>query len=59
MTDTIIISVDGQDEVVIPDPHPHLKNDIQIHGEDGLLVVGEDDRVSARLEKTKETRYIR
>jgi hypothetical protein len=58
MTDTIVITVDGQETVTIRDPHPSLKNDIQVHGEGGVLEADDDGDVQARLEKN-ETRYIR
>lgn len=58
MTDTIVISVDGEDTVTIQNPHPSLKNDIQVHGDDGVLEADENGDVQARLLKN-ETRYIR
>jgi len=57
MTDRLIISVDGEDVHEIQEPHPKLKNEIQIEG-DGQIFATDEERVSAKLE-TDQTRYIR
>jgi hypothetical protein len=56
MTDTIVISVDGTDTITIPNPHPSLAHDIEIHGEDGRLIADSDESVEARLVKN-QVRY--
>jgi hypothetical protein len=57
MTDRLIIAVDGETVHTIEEPHPAVKNEIELEG-DGKLFATDEERVSVRLEKNG-TPYIR